>query len=60
MPFLQRTFMKGLLILQAVNERFRNFELKPKGGPQASLALAKGGPQENFKNLKSASNASKL
>ena len=26
-------------------ERFRNFLPKPKGGPQASLALAKGGPQ---------------
>ena len=26
-------------------ERFRNFHPKPKGGPQASLALAKGGPQ---------------
>ena len=26
-------------------ERFRNFHQKPKGGPQASLALAKGGPQ---------------
>ena len=26
-------------------ERFRNFHPKQKGGPQASLALAKGGPQ---------------
>ena len=26
-------------------ERFRNFHPKPKGGPQASLALAKGGPE---------------
>ena len=26
-------------------ESFRNFHPKPKGGPQASLALAKGGPQ---------------
>ena len=26
-------------------ERFKNFHPKPKGGPQASLALAKGGPQ---------------
>ena len=29
-------------------ERFRNFLPKPKGRPQASLALAKGGPQKNF------------
>ena len=36
-------------------ERFRNFHAKPKGGPQASLALAKGGPQENFKKLKKCS-----
>ena len=32
-------------------EIFRNFNSKPKGGPQGSLALAKGGPQENFKKL---------
>ena len=33
-------------------EGFLNFQSKAKGGPQASLALAKGGPQGNFKKLK--------
>ena len=33
-------------------ECFRNFDPKPKGGPQASLALAKGGPQGNLKKFK--------
>ena len=33
-------------------EWFRNFYPKPKGGPQASLALAKGGPQGNFEKFK--------
>ena len=32
-------------------KQFRNFDPKPKGGPQASLALAKGGPKENFQKL---------
>ena len=43
-------------------EWFRNFDPKPKGGPQASLALAKRGPhaQGNFKNSKSAWNPWKL
>ena len=33
-------------------EWFKNFDPKPKGGPQKSLAYAKGGPQENFKKFK--------
>ena len=33
-------------------ESFRNFDPKPKQGPQASLALAKRGPQGNFKKFK--------
>ena len=33
-------------------EWFRNFQPKQKGGPQASLALAKGGPQGNFEKFK--------
>ena len=39
----------------AIRTRFewvRNFHSKQKGGPQAVLALAKGGLQENFKKLK--------
>ena len=33
-------------------ERFRNFQAKPKGRPQALLALEKGGPQGIFKKFK--------
>ena len=33
-------------------EQFKNFDRKPKGGPEASLAHAKGGPQGNFKKFK--------
>ena len=40
-------------------ERFRNFHPKPKGGPQASLALAKGSlvtcTCKNFEKLKKCS-----
>ena len=33
-------------------ERFRNFQAKQKGGPQALLPLAKGGPQGILKKFK--------
>ena len=40
--FKEKKYFEGL---RRRFERFRNFLPKPKGGPQASLALAKGGPQ---------------
>ena len=38
-------------------ERFRNFQAKPKGGPQALLALAKGSPERILKKFKKCYNA---
>ena len=40
--FKEKKYFEGL---RRRFERFRNFHPKPKGRPQASLALAKGGPQ---------------
>ena len=40
--FKEKKYSEGL---RSRFERFRNFHPTPKGGPQASLPLAKGGPQ---------------
>ena len=40
--FKEKKYFEGL---RRRFERFRNFHPKQKGGPHASLALAKGGPQ---------------